>query len=443
MKNYCVLVLIFLIVNVFSQDPVRVNNSTFVYPCLSDSAKALNFVGLPLQTNYVNASDFDPSGININAVSKWNTELQGWETAGYHSALGWGTDFSVETGGGYIINAVNNFDFTVTGDSVDVVYNLITTDRTDMNMIVLPLTKSELTSAGNIGNDINYCNSLSKYDNVNQVWLGCTEMMSFWVGDFPTVIGTPLLINVTGNITWPSTVETILDNSVVNNNTPKSAGNGPRVVYFHVQDLAGGEFSYPEDAEGVVFDCWISGRESEILGQDDVGFGFSMIDGNSVAYINLVNFPTPWAVGDQLNFQFPNVAPQGNPVDNFILTEGADPIYRCFESIIAGTGSPLQIYDGTNSIEEINIPTSTTLQQNYPNPFNPTTTISFSILKDDNVKLSIYNIEGQLVKELVNGRLDRGNHSFNFNAESMISGEYIYTLEANGQKISNKMLLVK
>lgn len=418
------------------------STSTIVYPCITTAGADLNFVGLPFQTSFINASDFDLTGTNINAISKWNTEFQAWMTAGYHPALGWGTDFPVETGGAYMINALNNFDFTVIGEPVDVVYDLIINGS--LNMIVYPLGQPVRTTeelAGAIGP----CNALSKYDNVNQQWYTSTNATFFWSNIFNVVVGQPLFLNITANTTWPSAskVDSNSDNIAFDNKTTKGAGAGPRIVYFHVQDLIGGEFSYPEDAEGVIFNAWITGREMEVLDQDDVGFGFTMINGNSVAYINLGNFPTSYSAGEQLNFEFPNVAPQGNPEDSFIIPEGSDPIYRCFEPIIAGTGTPLQIIEGTNSIDDRVIPTEITLQQNYPNPFNPTTTISFSIPADNHVKLSVYNIEGQLVKELVNGKMAKGIHNIDFNAESYISGEYIYTLEANGEKISNKMLLIK
>jgi len=83
------------------------------------------------------------------------------------------------------------------------------------------------------------------------------------------------------------------------------------------------------------------------------------------------------------------------------------------------------------------------LEQNYPNPFNPTTMISFSIPSMQDVKLSIYNSNGQLVKTLLNEKLSRGSHSVLFNAEGLNSRIYFYTLQADGKKLSNKMLLIK
>jgi cyclophilin family peptidyl-prolyl cis-trans isomerase len=83
------------------------------------------------------------------------------------------------------------------------------------------------------------------------------------------------------------------------------------------------------------------------------------------------------------------------------------------------------------------------LYQNYPNPFNPSTEISFSINKAQDVKLTVYNHTGQLVSELVNGKMDRGIHKINFNANELNSGIYFYELECEGFTKTNKMLLIK
>ncbi|MCK4980204.1 MAG: T9SS type A sorting domain-containing protein, partial [Candidatus Delongbacteria bacterium] len=83
------------------------------------------------------------------------------------------------------------------------------------------------------------------------------------------------------------------------------------------------------------------------------------------------------------------------------------------------------------------------LYQNYPNPFNPSTEISFSLDESQLVKLSVYNLSGQLVSELVNKKLDKGIHKINFNASDLNSGIYFYTLECEGFSETNKMLLIK
>lgn len=56
------------------------------------------------------------------------------------------------------------------------------------------------------------------------------------------------------------------------------------------------------------------------------------------------------------------------------------------------------------------VPAIPVLHNNYPNPFNPSTTIEFSVPKTGRAKLSIFNIRGQIVRTLLNGEVDRGQH---------------------------------
>ena len=92
---------------------------------------------------------------------------------------------------------------------------------------------------------------------------------------------------------------------------------------------------------------------------------------------------------------------------------------------------------------EIGSPGKFELSQNYPNPFNPTTTIRFSLPQSGNVKLTIYNTLGEQVAELVNGFLEAGVYTFNFDASTLNSGVYIYKLNAENILISKKMSLIK
>ncbi len=95
------------------------------------------------------------------------------------------------------------------------------------------------------------------------------------------------------------------------------------------------------------------------------------------------------------------------------------------------------------------IPTVPTLYTNYPNPFNPETTIAFSIPEDSEAKISIYNIKGQKVKDLINEHLEKGNHnvvwySKDNSGKSVASGVYFYQLEVNGKTQGiKKCLLLK
>lgn len=88
-------------------------------------------------------------------------------------------------------------------------------------------------------------------------------------------------------------------------------------------------------------------------------------------------------------------------------------------------------------------PNSFKLAQNYPNPFNPSTKITFNIPSDGFVSIKVFNSTGQLATTLVNGYMNSGKYNLNWNAENLTSGVYICTVTWNGQKRSNKMLLMK
>ncbi len=100
------------------------------------------------------------------------------------------------------------------------------------------------------------------------------------------------------------------------------------------------------------------------------------------------------------------------------------------------------------SSEEDNLPDGFELSQNYPNPFNPTTTIDFSLPEAEYVTLEIVNIQGQIVRTLVDEVRQAGNHSVEWDAttdagDRVASGVYFYRLSAGGHVASRKMTFMK
>ncbi|PID27634.1 MAG: hypothetical protein CSB55_08145 [Candidatus Cloacimonadota bacterium] len=88
------------------------------------------------------------------------------------------------------------------------------------------------------------------------------------------------------------------------------------------------------------------------------------------------------------------------------------------------------------------------LGQNYPNPFNPTTNISFTLERKEQVNIVIYNVKGQHVKTLTKEVFEAGKHVLQWNGtddndKKSSSGVYFYKMEAGNFKAINKMLLMK
>jgi len=98
--------------------------------------------------------------------------------------------------------------------------------------------------------------------------------------------------------------------------------------------------------------------------------------------------------------------------------------------------------------EEGAVPKEFALFQNYPNPFNPNTQIKFSLAKRTKVELSIYNILGQKVKNLLNEEMETGSYVATWNAKDekgydVSSGIYFYKLSSKEFTKTKKMLLVR
>ena len=85
----------------------------------------------------------------------------------------------------------------------------------------------------------------------------------------------------------------------------------------------------------------------------------------------------------------------------------------------------------------------TEMYQNHPNPFNPTTQISFTLAKANNVNISVFNVLGEKVADLINSKMVAGNHKVNFDASELTTGVYIYRIDTPNYTKSMKMLLLK
>ena len=127
---------------------------------------------------------------------------------------------------------------------------------------------------------------------------------------------------------------------------------------------------------------------------------------------------------DSSGFNFINV------VGRYIVANG---LWRCqLSNIITGIKPPL-----------VSSPSEFELDQNYPNPFNPSTTINFTLPEESRVNLTIYDILGRQMTELVNGKLSAGYYSVLWNAANFASGVYFYRLRAGNFVETKKLLLMK
>jgi predicted acyl esterase len=128
------------------------------------------------------------------------------------------------------------------------------------------------------------------------------------------------------------------------------------------------------------------------------------------------------------------------------------PYFRSSSSTVSSSPASLSYIDlpivGTATLTSVVarndlVPSAATLYQNYPNPFNPSTTLRFSVAVSQHVRLEVVNILGQTVAVLLDGVVQRGEHTVGFKANSLASGVYFCRLIGENVVSEMKMVLVR
>jgi Secretion system C-terminal sorting domain len=101
--------------------------------------------------------------------------------------------------------------------------------------------------------------------------------------------------------------------------------------------------------------------------------------------------------------------------------------------------------NGVSSADETmaNLPMEYALHQNYPNPFNPTTEIKFDLVETQHVALTVYDVLGRQVAELINRNMSAGFYSVCFDGSHLPSGVYFTRMSSGRFNKTNKMMLLK
>jgi hypothetical protein len=100
------------------------------------------------------------------------------------------------------------------------------------------------------------------------------------------------------------------------------------------------------------------------------------------------------------------------------------------------------------SIFDETLPVTYNLQNAYPNPFNPVTTLQYDLPEDAMVNITIYDMMGRVVSNLVSSQQNAGYKSVQWNATNNIgqpvsAGLYLYTIQAGKFRQAKKMVLLK
>jgi S-formylglutathione hydrolase FrmB len=121
-----------------------------------------------------------------------------------------------------------------------------------------------------------------------------------------------------------------------------------------------------------------------------------------------------------------------------------------FEKLATGDGVPVNSWaNNGDDIEAwltepvFDVPANFALLGAHPNPFNPTTTIGFALSEAARVQLTVYDMQGRKVAEVVNGYRDAGHHEVTFDGANLASGVYVYRLRAGDFSANGKMVLMR
>jgi plastocyanin len=132
-----------------------------------------------------------------------------------------------------------------------------------------------------------------------------------------------------------------------------------------------------------------------------------------------------------------------HPTFVYVLTTAGTYNYECSFHVAFGmTGS---IAANPNAVIHQNseVPEEYNLYQNYPNPFNPSTQIKFDIPRTAFTRVTVYDIIGNELVNLVNENLQAGRYTVTWDAANYPSGVYLYKIVSGGYTVTKKMMLIK
>ena len=105
---------------------------------------------------------------------------------------------------------------------------------------------------------------------------------------------------------------------------------------------------------------------------------------------------------------------------------------------------PVAVYNPSTGVGEKNeTPVAFALHQNYPNPFNPTTQIRFSVGTYGNASLRVFDMLGREIATIVNGQMQPGGYTIEFDAARLSSGVYCYRLQSSAHVAVMRMMVMK
>ena len=224
-------------------------------------------------------------------------------------------------------------------------------------------------------------------------------------------------------------------------------------VIFTKADSA--DWTLPENQDRITDNVWITRKHNQSIFNIAQEEGYS---GNNGSPMGTLWADTATANADSIIYTNFVVMHGGSPqsligdtVSMYLPQDGLyfDVIFLSYSGSNTGGGfSYSRMSINTMTINNEIIPKNYRLYQNYPNPFNPVTTIRYDLPKDALVNITIYDLMGRIVNNLVSSQQNAGYKSIQWNAtnntgQPVSAGLYLYTIQAGDFRQTKKMVLLK
>ncbi|MDX2475519.1 MAG: T9SS type A sorting domain-containing protein, partial [Candidatus Krumholzibacteria bacterium] len=281
--------------------------------------------------------------------------------------------------------------------------------------------------AGSVGSNYSWDFGNAHFVSVNVYWDGTTNPGA----DHATSGDVPLALR-----TW-------IDTDLAASSQPHKFVFVHEPAYPAVRHIGDSLDAYPANRDAFVTMLDNSGTETLFVGHDHYYHHDVASDYPYLGNVHQV---------DAGQIQGPNVGGDGSTII-YVLVDGDMTTYKVYRSMTGiftlfeewTIGGPLPF---TLAMDKSEVPTTYSLGANYPNPFNPSTTIRFTLPTSENVRLSVFDIQGRQVATLVNEVYSAGRHEVVWRGQDnssrpVASGTYFYRLKTGGFTETKKMLLLK
>jgi hypothetical protein len=204
------------------------------------------------------------------------------------------------------------------------------------------------------------------------------------------------------------------------------------LVYL-IRVVVGDALPYPKEVVAQTVNYTVSNGVVSTQGDVQIGGAYMVVEGRV----------TPNLLATDMDMEFRYDDESGN---TRIVVYSMEPGHSFNGNFIQVDGQILTLematYAGLPILAE-NVPTDYALEQNYPNPFNPTTTVAFATPAAGDYKLTIYNINGQVVDVFSGSVPAPGTYNIEWDASNNASGVYLYRFEMNNFSMVKKAVLLK